>query len=222
MQTYQALQEAGRAEQTARLDGATRVFTVQAKPKGASAAGAGQAQDTGAALQAQLQTFMQAPSLSPQESAAGRRLAGMSLMAQYQLGIDPAARGVVPQATAEWLVASVNNAPPESKGKAMGELAAKIAALPRALTMPNGTLVAPQAMLLQQLRKAHLTPIDAALRQVGGQLKFLGLVAAVLQKVGPIETLELVEWDRVFNINIRANVMLIKHFAPVMRAAGGG
>ena len=71
-------------------------------------------------------------------------------------------------------------------------------------------------------QEANLTPIDAALRQVGGQLKFLGLVAAVLQKVGPIETLELAEWDRVFNINIRANVMLIKHFAPVMRAAGGG
>jgi NAD(P)-dependent dehydrogenase (short-subunit alcohol dehydrogenase family) len=71
-------------------------------------------------------------------------------------------------------------------------------------------------------QEANLTAIDAALRQVGGQLKFLGLVAAVLQKVGPIETLELVEWDRVFNINIRANVMLIKHFAPVMRAAGGG
>jgi NAD(P)-dependent dehydrogenase (short-subunit alcohol dehydrogenase family) len=71
-------------------------------------------------------------------------------------------------------------------------------------------------------QEANLAAIDAALRQVGGQLKFLGLVAAVLQKVGPIETLELAEWDRVFNINIRANVMLIKHFAPVMRAAGGG
>ena len=58
--------------------------------------------------------------------------------------------------------------------------------------------------------------------QVGGPLKFLGLVAAVLQKVGPIETLDLAEWDRVFNINIRANVILIKHFAPVMKAAGGG
>ena len=71
-------------------------------------------------------------------------------------------------------------------------------------------------------QEANLTAIDAALRQVGGQLKFLGLVAAVLQKVGPIETLDLAEWDRVFNINIRANVILIKHFAPVMKAAGGG
>jgi NAD(P)-dependent dehydrogenase (short-subunit alcohol dehydrogenase family) len=71
-------------------------------------------------------------------------------------------------------------------------------------------------------QEANLAAIDAALRQVGGQLKFLGLVAAVLQKVGPIETLELAEWDRVFNTNIRANVILIKHFAPVMKAAGGG
>jgi NAD(P)-dependent dehydrogenase (short-subunit alcohol dehydrogenase family) len=71
-------------------------------------------------------------------------------------------------------------------------------------------------------KEANLTAIDKALRQVGGPLKFLGLVAAVLQKVGPIETLDLAEWDRVFNINIRANVILIKHFAPVMKAAGGG
>jgi NAD(P)-dependent dehydrogenase (short-subunit alcohol dehydrogenase family) len=71
-------------------------------------------------------------------------------------------------------------------------------------------------------REANLKVIGDALGQIGGQLKFLGLVAAVLQKVGPIETLELAEWDRVFNINIRANVILIKHFAPVMKAAGGG
>jgi NAD(P)-dependent dehydrogenase (short-subunit alcohol dehydrogenase family) len=71
-------------------------------------------------------------------------------------------------------------------------------------------------------QEANLPAIDQALRQVGGPLKFLGLVAAVLQKVGPIETLDLAEWDRVFNINIRANVILIKHFAPVMKAAGGG
>ena len=71
-------------------------------------------------------------------------------------------------------------------------------------------------------QEANLKAIDKALHQVGGPLKFLGLVAAVLQKVGPIETLDLAEWDRVFNINIRANVILIKHFAPVMKAAGGG
>jgi 3-oxoacyl-[acyl-carrier protein] reductase len=71
-------------------------------------------------------------------------------------------------------------------------------------------------------QEANLPAIDKALHQVGGPLKFLGLVAAVLQKVGPIETLDLAEWDRVFNINIRANVILIKHFAPVIKAAGGG
>lgn len=71
-------------------------------------------------------------------------------------------------------------------------------------------------------KETALGPIDAAVRDLGGQLKFLGLVAAVLQKVGPIETLDLAEWDRVMNINVRANVILIKHYAPVMKAVGGG
>ncbi len=71
-------------------------------------------------------------------------------------------------------------------------------------------------------QEGSLASIDAALRGFGGQLKFLGLVAAVQQKFGPIETLDLAEWDRVFNINVRANMILIKHFAPVMKAAGGG
>ena len=44
----------------------------------------------------------------------------------------------------------------------------------------------------------------------------------MLQKVGPIEHLDLHEWDRVLNINVRANVILMKHFIPTLRAAGGG
>jgi NAD(P)-dependent dehydrogenase (short-subunit alcohol dehydrogenase family) len=71
-------------------------------------------------------------------------------------------------------------------------------------------------------KETNLRPIDAAVHDLGGQLKFLGLVAAVLQKVGPIATLDLTEWDRVLNINVRANVILIKHYAPMMKAAGGG
>ena len=71
-------------------------------------------------------------------------------------------------------------------------------------------------------KEANLAPIDAALGKLGGQLKFLGLVAAVLQKVGPIESLDVEEWDRVFNINVRANMILIKHFAPAIKKAGGG
>jgi NAD(P)-dependent dehydrogenase (short-subunit alcohol dehydrogenase family) len=69
--------------------------------------------------------------------------------------------------------------------------------------------------------EAGLPPIDAAVAALGGKLKFLGLVAGVLQEVGPIETLDLTEWDRVQNVNVRANVILIKHFIPAMRAADG-
>jgi NAD(P)-dependent dehydrogenase (short-subunit alcohol dehydrogenase family) len=70
--------------------------------------------------------------------------------------------------------------------------------------------------------EAGLRPIDAAIKELGGKLKFLGLIAGVLQKVGPIEHLDLHEWDRVLNINVRANVILMKHFIPALRAAGGG
>jgi len=70
-------------------------------------------------------------------------------------------------------------------------------------------------------RESGLPAIDAALAALGGRLKFLGLVAGVLQEVGPIETLDLAEWDRVLNVNVRANVILIKHFIPALRAADG-
>ena len=71
-------------------------------------------------------------------------------------------------------------------------------------------------------KEAGLQPIDAAIKELGGKIKFLGLIAGVLQIVGPIETLDLQEWDRVLNINVRANVILMKHFIPALRAAGGG
>ena len=71
-------------------------------------------------------------------------------------------------------------------------------------------------------KEAGLPPIDAAVKELGGKIKFLGLIAGVLQTVGPIETLDLQEWDRVLNINVRANVILMKHFIPALRAAGGG
>ena len=70
-------------------------------------------------------------------------------------------------------------------------------------------------------RESGLAPIDSALKELGGPLKFLGLIAGVLQEVGPIETLDLAEWDRVLNVNVRANVILMKHFIPALRAANG-
>ncbi len=63
--------------------------------------------------------------------------------------------------------------------------------------------------------------IDKEIAAIGAPLKFLGLIAGVLQEVGSIETMEVAEWDRVFNINTRANFLLIKHFIPALRKAEG-
>lgn len=71
-------------------------------------------------------------------------------------------------------------------------------------------------------RADNLGAIDAALKTLDGSLKFLGLVAGTLQLVGSIETLDMNEWDRVMNVNLRANVLMIKQFVPALRAGGGG
>ncbi|MVA96022.1 SDR family oxidoreductase [Nitratireductor sp. CAU 1489] len=63
--------------------------------------------------------------------------------------------------------------------------------------------------------------IDAAVAEIGAPLKLLALVAGVLQEVGAIETLAIAEWDRVFNVNLRANMLLMKNFIPALKAADG-
>jgi NAD(P)-dependent dehydrogenase (short-subunit alcohol dehydrogenase family) len=68
----------------------------------------------------------------------------------------------------------------------------------------------------------NLDPIEKALREIGQPLKFLGLIAGVLQEVGPITTLDMNEWDRVMNVNLRANVLMIQRFVPPIKEAGGG
>jgi NAD(P)-dependent dehydrogenase (short-subunit alcohol dehydrogenase family) len=45
-------------------------------------------------------------------------------------------------------------------------------------------------------KEAGLPPVDKAIMELGGKLKFLGLIAGVLQIVGQIEHLDLKEWDR--------------------------
>ncbi|WP_158804664.1 MULTISPECIES: SDR family NAD(P)-dependent oxidoreductase [unclassified Acidisoma] len=68
----------------------------------------------------------------------------------------------------------------------------------------------------------NLDPIENALREIGQPLKFLGLIAGVLQEVGPITTLDMNEWDRVMNVNLRANVLMIQRFVPPLKESGGG
>src|SRR5262245_22818155 len=40
-----------------------------------------------------------------------------------------------------------------------------------------------------------LAGVDAGVRALGRPLRFLGLIAGTLQKVGPLETLDIAEWD---------------------------
>lgn len=77
------------------------------------------------------------------------------------------------------------------------------------------------AVVADITREPELAKIDAAAKALGGPLKFLGLIAGALQKVGPIETLEMDEWDRIMSINLRANILLLRHFIPALRAADG-
>lgn len=67
--------------------------------------------------------------------------------------------------------------------------------------------------------EAGVAQIEPAVKALGQPLTFLGLVAGVLQEVGSIETLAMSEWDRVMSINLRANVLMIKHFTPALKAA---
>ena len=69
--------------------------------------------------------------------------------------------------------------------------------------------------------EASVKGIADAVAKIGHPLKGLALVAGVLQKVGSIETLDLVEWDRVMNINLRVNLVMIKTFIPALREAKG-
>jgi NAD(P)-dependent dehydrogenase (short-subunit alcohol dehydrogenase family) len=62
--------------------------------------------------------------------------------------------------------------------------------------------------------------IAEGVARIGQPLKGLALVAGVLQQVGSIETIELAEWDRVMNINLRVNLVLMKRFIPALREAG--
>ena len=68
---------------------------------------------------------------------------------------------------------------------------------------------------------AGVAAIGEAFESLGRPLAFLGLVAGTLQKVVALEALDMDEWDRVMAVNLRANVLMIKHFIPMLRRAGG-
>jgi NAD(P)-dependent dehydrogenase (short-subunit alcohol dehydrogenase family) len=67
-----------------------------------------------------------------------------------------------------------------------------------------------------------IAAVEAAVSEAHTPLRFLGLVAGTLGEVGAIENIAIAEWDRIMNINLRANVLMMKTFVPAMRQAGGG
>jgi NAD(P)-dependent dehydrogenase (short-subunit alcohol dehydrogenase family) len=69
---------------------------------------------------------------------------------------------------------------------------------------------------------AGVSQLAAKVGAVGVPLRFLGLIAGTLQKVGPVATLPMDEWDRVMSVNVRSYVLMMKQFIPPLRAAGKG
>ena len=127
-------------------------------------------------------------------------------------GVLTGAAGGIGRATAERLVKEGWSLVLVDRDDGVAKVAGEIA-------VPDGQTVVGVAADIT--RPEEYAAIDKAVAGIGAPLKFLGLIAGVLQKVGSIETLDVEEWDRVFNINVRANFLLIKHFIPALRAADG-
>lgn len=61
--------------------------------------------------------------------------------------------------------------------------------------------------------------VIAAAAATGIPLGFLGLIAAINHRAISIENMDMALWDRVQNINVRANVSLISQALPLLRQA---
>lgn len=62
--------------------------------------------------------------------------------------------------------------------------------------------------------------VYAAAKDMGLPVRFLGLIAGTIQEAGPVETVDMAEWDRVMSVNLRSNVLMMKQFIPTLREAG--
>ncbi len=127
-------------------------------------------------------------------------------------GVLTGAAGGIGRATAERLASEGWSLVLVDRDDKVSDVASRIAT-------PDGQTIIGVAADIT--RPEQYGAIDQAIASIGAPLKFLGLIAGVLQEVGSIETLDVAEWDRVFNINVRANFLLIKHFIPALRAADG-
>jgi len=127
------------------------------------------------------------------------------------LGIITGAAGGIGRATAERFAA-------EGWSLVLVDQDESVSAVARGLTAAAGQSIV--GVVADITSAKGIAGVDAGVRALGRPLRFLGLIAGTLQKVGPVESLEMDEWDRVLNINLRANVLMMKQFIPALREAG--
>ena len=127
------------------------------------------------------------------------------------LGIITGAAGGIGRATAERFAS-------EGWSLVLTDVDPAVESVAKGLKMASGrTAAGTVADITKEAGVAALAKFVAA---QGKPLRFLGLIAGTLQKAGPVETIEMDEWDRVMGINVRANVLMMKQFVPALRAAG--
>ena len=53
-------------------------------------------------------------------------------------------------------------------------------------------------------------------------MKFLGLIAGINHDAAAVDLIDMDVWDRVMSVNLRSNVLMMRHCVPHLRKSGGG
>ncbi len=131
----------------------------------------------------------------------------------HSLGIITGAAGGIGRATAERFAA-------EGWSLVVTDIDTKVNEVANGLKMSAGRSVV--GVVADITTPAGVSQLAAKVGAVGVPLRFLGLIAGTLQKVGPVATLPMDEWDRVMSVNVRSYVLMMQQFIPPLRAAGKG
>lgn len=64
--------------------------------------------------------------------------------------------------------------------------------------------------------------VAQAAQATGIPVRFIGLIAGINHEAAAVHEIDMEVWDRVMSINLRANVLMLKHCVPLLHASGGG